>query len=307
MNRVNPRATGFESVSGPGEALNLGHFPITTDDVVGSGGVLTALFNDIVFGSAVDDCSVTSMAPFHGFRQVTGRDAQPAVNAAFNERQFWDGRARDRFNGVDGSGALGPRLVRIVLGFPVTTEEIIERYVGLNYERMMADIGERHGRAVPDSLRAQVEAAALARIERELEAVPGMHDLLAQLEAPRAIASSSDLARIALSLQVAGLERFFDPAMICSVDMVTRPKPAPDVFLLAAERGGTDPARCIVVEDSPHGVEAACAAGMTALGLLAAGHARPSLGERLRKAGAREFFEDCAALGRYLGAVTEVA
>jgi len=101
-NRVHPGEDGFQVTSGHGEDLTLSDFPFFSDDVVGSGGVVARALNDIMMGSPQDDC--TDLAPLHGFRQVTDRDAQPAVNAIFNELQFWDGRAGPRFNGVDGSG-----------------------------------------------------------------------------------------------------------------------------------------------------------------------------------------------------------
>ena len=83
--------------------------------------------------------------------------------------------------------------------------------------------------------------------------------------------------------------------------MVDRPKPAPDVFLLAAAQLGVDPDRCVVIEDSPHGVEGARAAGMTPIGLVAGGHATAGLADRLSAAGAAAVFESAAGLGRWLG------
>jgi cytochrome c peroxidase len=112
-NRVNPRDTAWESVGGPGATLTPALFPITSNDVVGSGGVELQAFIDVQLGSAEDLCEGTPLAPFHGFRQVTDRDAQPSINAIFNERQFWDGRASDVFNGVDPSGKTRRRVVTV--------------------------------------------------------------------------------------------------------------------------------------------------------------------------------------------------
>ena len=74
--------------------------------------------------------------------------------------------------------------------------------------------------------------------------------------------------------------------MVVSADEVVRGKPAPDVFLAAAERLGVAPADCLVFEDGAAGVEAACAAGMRAVALLAGSHATPDLERALREAGA---------------------
>lgn len=171
-------------------------------------------------------------------------------------------------------------------GFPLTADEVIERFVGLSYPSMMATLARENGRPVPESVSREVQQAALARLARDLEPVPGMDAMLADLEVKRCVASSSDLDRITMSLDVAGLDRHFDPSSIFSAQMVDRPKPAPDLFELAAARMGVSPDRCVVVEDSPHGVEGAVAAGMVVVGLVAGGHAGPRLASRLEAAGA---------------------
>lgn len=111
-NRVAPREDGFQVSSGHGATLTVSDFPYFSDDVVGSGGVAVAIFNDVLMESEQDDC--VESVPAHGFRQVTERDAQPSVNAIFNEQQFWDGRAGPRFNGVDGSGDLSRLVIEVV-------------------------------------------------------------------------------------------------------------------------------------------------------------------------------------------------
>lgn len=189
-------------------------------------------------------------------------------------------------------------------GFPLTAQEIIERYVGLSYSTMMAAIEAQFGRPVPKELSDEVQRAALTRLSSDLEAIPGIDDLLEGLEPARCVASSSDVDRITMSLRVSGLTRHFDPNAIFSAQMVERPKPAPDLFELAAMRMNTHPSSCVVVEDSPHGVAGAVAAGMTVVGLVAGGHAGPTLADRLTDAGASRVFDSAADLGQYLQAVT---
>jgi len=95
---------------------------------------------------------------------------------------------------------------------------------------------------------------------------PGLLALLTYLEAreiPKAVASSSRRATIERLLAAAELtERF---AAIAAGDQVTRGKPAPDIFLLAAQRLEVEPARCLVLEDSERGAQAARAAGMAVI------------------------------------------
>ena len=88
-------------------------------------------------------------------------------------------------------------------------------------------------------------------------AVGGMPEFLAGLTLLRCIASSSDLDRVQLSLDVTDLTQFFDPDHVFSAQMVQNGKPSPDLFLHAATQVGIDPSDCLVIEDSPHGVTAA--------------------------------------------------
>lgn len=187
-------------------------------------------------------------------------------------------------------------------GFTITAAELIERFVGLSYTTMMAELGEDHGRTVPDELSRRIQQAALDEFPARLKPVPGIEGLLADLSSPRCVASSSDLDRIELSLTVTGLDGYFDPDRIFSAQMVEHGKPAPDLFELAAARLGVETQACLVIEDSPAGVTAAVAAGMVVVGFIAGGHASPDLGDRLAVAGAQEVFASAEALAAYLAA-----
>jgi HAD superfamily hydrolase (TIGR01509 family) len=130
-------------------------------------------------------------------------------------------------------------------------------------------------------------AMAIAQVfQKELAAVPGVHALIAALREraiPICVASQSALPRVRLSLQICGLDSFFDDRVF-TASMVARPKPAPDLFLHAARTLGTAPAQCVVIEDSPSGVRAAVAAGMKVLGYAATENEA-----LLREAGATTF------------------
>ncbi|MCH6485158.1 HAD family phosphatase [Pseudoxanthomonas sp. LH2527] len=92
---------------------------------------------------------------------------------------------------------------------------------------------------------------------------PGILAMLEFLEArgmPRAVATSTRRPLALRKLEAAGLLSRFHA--ICTSSDVQHPKPAPDIYLLAATSLGVDPAHCLVLEDSPTGVRAALAAGM---------------------------------------------
>ena len=92
-----------------------------------------------------------------------------------------------------------------------------------------------------------------------------------------------------------GLTRFFEPNIFSASD-VAHGKPAPDLFLHVARRTGIAPADCIVVEDSPAGVTAASAAGMTPIGFVGGSHSGSDIGEQLIAAGARTLIADMRQL-----------
>lgn len=181
-------------------------------------------------------------------------------------------------------------------GFPMTVDEVIETCVGLSYPDMMVMLQERFGKPVPESLNEEIQAAALTAFPDELEPVAGIPDLLESLTGPRCVASSSNLDRITTSLQLTGLAHHFEPSTLFSAQMVTNGKPAPDLFLYAAEKCSTDPSDCIVIEDSAHGVAAAVAAGMQVIGYVAGRHARSSLAPRLEATGADAIAANAAEL-----------
>lgn len=121
----------------------------------------------------------------------------------------------------------------------------------------------------------QSEQRLLARFTSSLKPTPGIVDLLAQLDCDACVASSSSLGRIDLSLTVTGLRQYF-ANNIFSASMVANGKPAPDLFLHAAASMGYLVEQCIVIEDSPSGIQAAQAAGMLVIAFLGGGHAKPA-------------------------------
>src|SRR5262245_57476558 len=150
---------------------------------------------------------------------------------------------------------------------------------------MLASIEAATRRKLPVNFGATLAAATLARLRAELRAMPHAAHALTWLRGPKCVASSSPPDRVRASLETAGLARFFN--FLFSASDVRNGKPAPDLFLHAASRMGVQATDCIVVEDSPAGVAAATAAGMTALGFVGGSHAGAHLGEQLSLAGAR--------------------
>ncbi|WP_329275479.1 HAD family hydrolase [Streptomyces sp. NBC_01451] len=158
------------------------------------------------------------------------------------------------------------------LGHPTSYEDSLRDYMGSAMHRVHDLVEERSGRRLTDDFDEVFHGRVFAAFERELKPVAGVVGVLEKLKAdgvPYCVASSGSHERIRVGHRTTGLERWFDDGRVFSAQDVGRGKPAPDLFLHAADRMGVAPARCVVVEDSPLGVRAAVAAGMDVLGFTA--------------------------------------
>jgi HAD superfamily hydrolase (TIGR01509 family) len=164
------------------------------------------------------------------------------------------------------------------LGWEITQDEVIERFVGKTDAAMRQEVEEYLGRSVRSDWEgyAHLYRDALAA---ELQPVDGIVDALDRIDTPNCVASSGTPESIEIKLQLTGLWERFEGRIFSAAD-VEHGKPAPDLFLHAADRMGAEPAACVVVEDSPFGVQAAHAAGMRVFAYF--GGIMPL--ERLRKA-----------------------
>ena len=169
-------------------------------------------------------------------------------------------------------------------GVPMSMAECQDAFMGMHNADIVRAIEARIGRSLPGE-GPRMRARMMARFKDELQPVPGIADALGGLNGPRCVASSSDRARIELTLELTGLTRFFDGHIFSGTE-VARGKPAPDLFLYAAASMGFTPADCIVIEDSVTGVRAGVAAGMTVIGFSGGAHANEMVEARLLEAGA---------------------
>lgn len=191
------------------------------------------------------------------------------------------------------------------IGVSISMQEIMARFVGLNFESMVQQISTDYGVRLPDDF----ESCCLDRfsqaIETDLDAVPGIVGMLERMPYPICLASSSPLTRIDKSLAVTGLSDYFD-GRIFSAQMVSRGKPAPDLFQLAAKTCATAATHCLVIEDSPHGIKAATAAGMSCIGFTAGSHCGANQSAILADAGADLLAADSGQLESILEAFSQI-
>ncbi len=180
-------------------------------------------------------------------------------------------------------------------GYAVGEEALQDRFCGISDAEMLATIEREWGRALPDDYARRIATALAEQYRCSLKPIAGIEHALARLSHPVCVASSGTPERIRLGLETVGLYGRFHPHLF-SASMVRHGKPAPDLFLYAAARMGAAPERSLVIEDSPAGIEAARAAGMTAIGFCGGSHCRPGHEERLKAGGAARVIADMREL-----------
>jgi HAD superfamily hydrolase (TIGR01509 family) len=180
-------------------------------------------------------------------------------------------------------------------GYPITSDQVLKRFLGVSDREARQTIEREMGRKLPDDFEAQMKQAVLDRYASELVAIPYIGEAIAAIDLPKCVASSGTPEKIRHGLTCAGLFEALAPDIFSAVQ-VARGKPAPDLFLFAAEQMGAAPARCLVIEDSVPGVTGGCAAGMTVLGFHGGSHCRAGHADLLRAAGAAVTFDDMRQL-----------
>jgi len=185
------------------------------------------------------------------------------------------------------------------LGHPISDAEFRRRAIGRSRKDNQAMLEALWGRPLPGDYTEQVQSRLFQTFRTELLPVAGMTELVRRVTIDRCVASSSPPDRLTLALALGGYTALFGPGVFSAVE-VARGKPAPDLFLHAAARRAAAPERCLVVEDSVPGIEAAKAAGMIAVGFCGGGHCPSDHAAALKAAGADEVASDAAALAGLL-------
>ena len=156
-------------------------------------------------------------------------------------------------------------------GIPVTPEVAYRDFLGHSLASISTSLVDSHGIPLGAAALASMRSDLYALFRRELRPSSGLPEMLSRLKVPFCVASSSELERIRLSLELTGLLPWFEPN-IFSASMVENGKPAPDLFLHAAHQMDVHPSHCLVIEDSPAGIMAARNAGMAVFAYTGGSH-----------------------------------
>ena len=174
-------------------------------------------------------------------------------------------------------------------GIDLDVDQALDLFLGRSVSAVFQHY-QALGHAIPEQFAAELRTGVRAAFLSALCPIEGVKSVLEDLRIPHCVASSSDIDRVSFSLSLTGLAPHFDTRLFTS-QMVARGKPAPDLFLYAAERMQVDSHRTLVVEDSVSGVKAGKAAGMTVWGFVGGSHYRSRDGQSiLREAGADRVF-----------------
>ena len=191
------------------------------------------------------------------------------------------------------------------IGLSYEEEDFKARFMGMStpafYDALEADHHARLGSGLPAGFRELCNGRYRDSWHRLTE-VPGARAAIAGLAQPKAVASSSGSDALTRKLKLTDLWSHFAPH-IYSSDHVAHAKPAPDLFLHAAEALRVAPERCLVFEDSGNGVRAGRAAGMTVWAFMGGGHMNEATGARLMAAGAERLVRDWQEAGALLSAI----
>ncbi|MXN66525.1 HAD-IA family hydrolase [Stappia sp. GBMRC 2046] len=186
-------------------------------------------------------------------------------------------------------------------GVSLDEETAYRRFLGRSMATVAGIMHEEFGLTMNAGHLEAMRSRLYERFRRELKPIPGIAEALAKIGLRRCVASSSQPERIELSLKVTGLLESLQPHLY-SASMVKHGKPAPDLFLHAARAMKVAPENCLVIEDSPAGIEAARRAGMRVFAFVGGTHAGPSgLREVTEALGPDLVFDDMRELPALLG------
>ncbi|MEQ1520634.1 MAG: HAD family phosphatase [Aestuariivirga sp.] len=188
-------------------------------------------------------------------------------------------------------------------GIHISEAEMYLRFIGPTFEDMVAELEHEHKKTLQPDLAARKDGMMLELYRRDLKPVPGVLSMLQNLALPISIGTNGPRDRALEALRLTGLSPFFGDRLTTYED-VKNPKPAPDVYLLAAKRAGFNPAHCLVVEDSVTGATAALAAGCKVIGFTGVAHDPPAKARELKALGVSRVIHD---MGELLAAISPIA
>jgi len=180
------------------------------------------------------------------------------------------------------------------IGIKVDFEKALDECRGGNLNDHLLRYSTQHGVDVPDNFIANFRERMYIRFEDGIKAVPGVHDLVKQLNIPYCVASNGPMKKMEITLKMSGLLPYFEGEIYSAYD-VGAWKPDPKIYLIVAEKMKLNPKSCLVIEDSAPGIQAGLEAGMQVWA-----YAEEGRREELERTGAHRVFESMSEVTHLL-------
>lgn len=191
------------------------------------------------------------------------------------------------------------KLAFIHAGIEISDHDILTRFIGMDFSRMLEIFTNDYGVERTQKYKAHVDIEAKRLIEEELEAIPHILNFLESTHLPYYVASNAHTDWTEAKIKLLDIEHLFADVLL-GTNSVALPKPAPDMFKLAADKAGTAYDKCVVIEDGIYGIQAAKYLGMAPLGFTGQMNKVPNHGENLTEAGAILTFDDMRELPKII-------
>lgn len=180
-------------------------------------------------------------------------------------------------------------------GIEMSDYDVNTRFIGMDFSRMLEIFVNDYGQERTQLYKNHVDLEARRLVDQELVAIPYIIEFLENTHLPYYIASNADTEWTEHKIKLLDIEHLFGDVLI-GTNSVAKPKPAPDMFKLAADKAGVAHNKCVVIEDGIYGIQAAKHLGMVPLGFTGQEFKLPNHHENLTDAGAILTFDDMRKL-----------
>ena len=162
------------------------------------------------------------------------------------------------------------------INIDIDFDYVLKNFLGRSFPEVAAEIGNWFGSSLPADFESHYREKLLTEFKHNLNATVGVEYVLQNLNVECCVATSSSPTRVARSLELVNLKHYFNHNVF-TVSQVKRSKPAPDLFLYAAQTMRVPTENCLVIEDSVYGVRAAISAEMDVVRYLGGSHYSDSM------------------------------
>lgn len=158
------------------------------------------------------------------------------------------------------------------LGIDINTQYVQKHFVGQSYLKVKGHILKNFNIQLADNFEEEYRVELLKVFDKELKIVPGIENILKQLNIQKCVATSSSKKRATSSLKTVGIYEYVKDNIFSAYNLGDKGKPAPDIYLNSAKKFNIEPQNVLVIEDSLVGIEGGGRAGMRTWHFIGASH-----------------------------------